>query len=250
MSGQPWLAATLAVIMIVTAGYCLTRLGLSWRRGRGTDRQADTMHVLMGVAMAGMLVPQLRLSWTGGWELVFGTVAATLVWRMFGQLRRRREAGHRTGHLLQHLLGCAAMLYVLVTGGALAAKAARGAIAAGPATAGGMTGGAMTAAGDSATLALGLAVALLASVVLTADRITSLPRVAVLAAAPGRTASASPAYAARPAAPSRPCLTRREPGQNAIVLAHRRGTPLSPRLSACCEIAMGLTMGYMLITML
>jgi len=25
---------------------------------------------------------------------------------------------------------------------------------------------------------------------------------------------------------------------------------LSPRLAACCEIAMGLTMGYMLITML
>ena len=26
--------------------------------------------------------------------------------------------------------------------------------------------------------------------------------------------------------------------------------PMSPRLAACCEIAMGLTMGYMLITML
>jgi len=28
------------------------------------------------------------------------------------------------------------------------------------------------------------------------------------------------------------------------------GPPLSPRLAACCEMAMGLTMGYMLITML
>ena len=27
-------------------------------------------------------------------------------------------------------------------------------------------------------------------------------------------------------------------------------TPLSPRLAACCEIVMGLTMGYMLILML
>jgi hypothetical protein len=26
--------------------------------------------------------------------------------------------------------------------------------------------------------------------------------------------------------------------------------PLSPRLAACCEIAMGVTMGYMLILML
>jgi hypothetical protein len=28
------------------------------------------------------------------------------------------------------------------------------------------------------------------------------------------------------------------------------GVPMSPRLSACCEIAMGVTMGYMLIAML
>jgi hypothetical protein len=28
------------------------------------------------------------------------------------------------------------------------------------------------------------------------------------------------------------------------------GAPMSPRLAACCEIVMGLTMGYMLITML
>ena len=30
----------------------------------------------------------------------------------------------------------------------------------------------------------------------------------------------------------------------------RRGVPLSPRLAACCEIVMGITMGYMLIVML
>jgi len=30
----------------------------------------------------------------------------------------------------------------------------------------------------------------------------------------------------------------------------RPSRPLSPRLAACCEIAMGVTMGYVLITML
>jgi hypothetical protein len=29
-----------------------------------------------------------------------------------------------------------------------------------------------------------------------------------------------------------------------------RAVPLSPRLAACCEIAMGVTMGYMLIVLL
>jgi hypothetical protein len=32
--------------------------------------------------------------------------------------------------------------------------------------------------------------------------------------------------------------------------SQRRAVPLSPRLAACCEIAMGVTMGYMLIVLL
>ena len=64
-------------------------------------------------------------------------------------------------------------------------------------------------------LALVLAVALFGGVVWSADQISGLAPVAVLAG--GATSSA---------------------------------VPLSPRLAACCEIAMGVTMGYMLIVLL
>jgi hypothetical protein len=42
------------------------------RGARPTDRHVDGIHVLMGVAMAGMLVPRLRVFWIGGWEVIFG----------------------------------------------------------------------------------------------------------------------------------------------------------------------------------
>jgi hypothetical protein len=209
MTGQPWLAATFAVIMIGTAGYCLTRLAVSWRRRRPTDRQVDAMHVLMGVAMAGMLVPRLRLLWTGGWEIIFAVSAVVFAWRI------ARGARNRSGHDAQHLLGCAAMLYMLALLAPLAARTGPP----GPA-APGMPG----SAAPGSAVPLVLAVALLGCVVWTADRMSSMAPVAELAAR-GSGLPAGPGMAAAP-------------------------VPLSPRLSACCEIATGVTMGYMLITML
>jgi hypothetical protein len=76
--------------------------------------------------------------------------------------------------------------------------------------------GAPGAAAGLPSLTLGLALALFAGVIWAVDRLVTSP-----AAAAGN---------ANPAAPARP--------------------PMSPRLAACCEIAMGLTMSYMLITML
>jgi len=73
------------------------------------------------------------------------------------------------------------------------------------------------------TVALGLALALFAGVLLTLDRLTSLGP-----------AGEEPAAA-------------RVTGYAA---AARVRAPMSPRLAAGCEIVMGLTMGYMLITML
>ncbi len=61
MTGQSWLADTFAGIMIITAIYCASRLVISRRQHRPTDHQVDGVHVLMGVAMAGMLVPRLRI---------------------------------------------------------------------------------------------------------------------------------------------------------------------------------------------
>jgi hypothetical protein len=80
-----------------------------------------------------------------------------------------------------------------------------------------MTAGEGGSAGALPVLAVVCAVGLLASVVLAADRLTVLARVpAVGTAGPGGTA----------------------------------GVPMSPRLAAGCDIAVGVTMGYLLVLMI
>ncbi len=229
MTGQPWLAAAFAVIMIGTAVYCLTRLAVSWRQRRPTDPRADGMHVLMGLAMAGMLVPRLRLLWTGGWEIAFAASAMLFAYRL---------ASRRQSHNAQHLLGCAAMLYMLVFIAPAAARTASSGLAA---------PGMVAPVAPESALSLVLAVALLACVIWTADRMSSMAPVAVLAArqsgaADGSDSARNTATEGHPRATAGPVpLSPRLPAGP---------VPLSPRLSACCEIVTGVTMGYMLIMML
>jgi hypothetical protein len=244
MGGQAWIADILAAVMLVTAGYCLGRLALSWRRGRPTERPVDAAHVLMGVAMAGMLVPSLRIFWTGGWEVIFGLGTAGFAWLAARELRTPKTAcGGPRHHHLQHVLACAAMVYML----AAAANAARAGSGGSGMT--GMAGG----AARFPTLALVLALALFGYVIWTADRLTSLAPVAALAvtAAPVQdlavTAATVPGLALATVAPAGSPAGR--PATTDGVTA-RMALPLSPRLAACCEIAMGVTMGYMLILML
>ena len=248
MAGPSWLAWTFAGAMIVVAAYCLTRLAASWRRHRPTDHRVDAMHVLMGVAMAGMLVPRLRVFWTGGWEVVFAVGAAWFGWLAIREFRGRPTVGGRPGHHLQHVLACGAMLYMYLAVATVAKAAARGAA----------MGGMAAASAHVRTLALALAVALLGYVIWTVDRLSSLAPVAALAArgAPvpvlagavgegGASLAAAggegPGSEGAGSAPSADGQVPAGPG---------RRLPLSPRLAACCEIAMGVTMGYMLILLL
>ena len=243
MAGPSWLAWTFASVVIVIAVYCLFRLLLSWRQHRPGDHQVDAIHVLMGAAMAGMLVPRLRVFWVGGWEVVFGAGAAWFAWLAIREFRGQRTVGGRPGLHLQHVLACVAMLYMFLAA-ATGAKAASGGSAAS-----GMAAG----AAHLPTLALVLAFALVGYVVWTADRLSSLEPVAVLAArvAPvpalagavggGGTSAAAASGIGGHGMP-------RDDGQ--APAGQGRRAPLSPRLAACCEIGMGVTMGYMLIVML
>jgi len=249
MTGQPWLAATFAVIMIGTAGYCLTRLAVSWRWRRPTDIHVDGMHVAMGVAMAGMLVPRLRLIWAGGWEIIFAVGAGLFAWRMARTASARWARAHHVAHGAragcqthdaQHLLGCAAMLYMLVI---LAPITSR--IAVPHSAAPGMPGPAAHSA-----VPLVLAVALLGCVAWTADRMSSMAPVADLAARQSGLAVRAGATAGSPLAAGAVPAGAPPAGAPPAGAAPAQPVPLSPRLSACCEIATGVTMGYMLITML
>jgi cytochrome b561 len=233
MGGQTWIAYTLAAVMIVTSVYCLSRLTVSWREKRPTERPVDAAHVLMGVAMAGMLVPRLRIFWTGGWEVVFGLGAVGFAWLAFRDMRTPvPECEAPRQHNLQHVLACGAMVYMLAAAPAAAAAGS------------GMSG----MAGEAArlpTLALILAVALFGYVIWTADRLTSLAPVAALAAA-GTPALVRAGGSAATDGQSAGLTESAGDGE----ARGSRPAPLSPRLAACCEIVMGVTMGYMLILML
>ena len=244
MAGPSWLAWTFASVMIIVAAYCLTRLVASWRQHRSTDRHVDAIHVLMGVAMAGMLVPRLLVLWVGGWEAVFGIGVAWFGWLAIREFRGQPTVGGQPGHHLQHVLACGAMLYMFLA----AATVAK--VAVGGSAMGGMAGG----AAHFRTLALVLAFALFGYVVWNADRLSSLAPVAALAA---RSAPVPVLAAAGPGGGGTSIVatggegshgTPSDDGQASAGQARR--APLSPRLAACCEIAMGVTMGYMLILML
>jgi hypothetical protein len=189
--------------------------------------------VVMGVAMAGMLVPRLDPFRDADWKVIFGVSAAWFAGRAIrqylGPRAGRRSPGHHAHHrphphYLHHLLASGAMLYMLAyaAGPAGAAAGAATAALAMP----GMAGAPLAAAGLP-SLTLALALALVAGVIWAVDWVL---------ASPGPVASPGPAAAAAAAAPGNPDAPARP--------------PMSPRLAACCEIVMGVTMSYMLITML
>jgi hypothetical protein len=98
------------------------------------------------------------------------------------------------------------------------------------------------------TLALVLAFALLGYVVWTTDRLPSLAPVAAFAApsvpVPVLTGAAATSSTAGDTSGST------LPAGDHAPAGRGWGPPVSPRLAACCEIAMGVTMGYALILML
>ncbi|WP_160311537.1 DUF5134 domain-containing protein, partial [Streptacidiphilus melanogenes] len=111
-----WLADGFAAVMLVTAAYCVGRLLLARRLGRSVEHEIDVVHVLTGVAMAGMLVPGLDPLGGAVWTGVFAATAlwftarTVLVWH-------RSEPGGRAASLrrhLPHLVLSGAMLYMYV----------------------------------------------------------------------------------------------------------------------------------------
>jgi hypothetical protein len=233
--------------MIVIALYSASRLAASrWQR-RETEFDADGVHAVMGVAMAGMLVPWLSPLPASAWEAVFGIAAAWFASQAIPIRRGNTRAGWRCAHPMPHLVECLAMLYMLLALPGPRAVGQRAGIH--------MAGmGASTGAAASfPALAVVLAIFMIGYLAWAADQLTSL--------AIGRTAgpprSAHPAsrqatpHGASPAGVMVAKGTRPAAGAEGARPANPAGRPmLAPRLSACTKIAMSLGMGYMLILML
>jgi Domain of unknown function (DUF5134) len=244
MSGPAWLTDIFAAVMITVAAYCASRLVVArwWRRP--TDVDSDGVHVVMGVAMAGMLVTGLRFLPVGIWEVVFATAAGWFGWR-FARVRRGAPLSQwRCPQPGPHLVECGAMLYMYLAVPAVAV-AAKGA-------AGGMGG--MSATGSRFSfLALVLALFMFGYVVRVGDRLSvQAPALAVAVPAVAVPVASGPQE-------SGTLMTATGP-ESAEAASHGRcagagpvsqGTSyLAPRCAAMCKIAMGITMGYMLILML
>ena len=249
MRGPSWLAGILAALMIATAAYCASRVVIARARRRADERDVDLVHTVMGVAMAGMLVSWLNPLPDQVWAVMFGAAAGWFGWRAWRGRRVRVAAGGGRpshGHHVPHLVMCGAMVYMLLAAGAVAAVASG--------THPGMAVGGPPAAGRFPLLALIPAVFMVGYVMWQADRLPALaraatgrPRASVPVASLAFSTTAGGGLASQPAAakPDVPDLPARPD-----LPASPAPRALSPRLAACCQIAMAATMGYMLILML
>ena len=220
MGGPAWLTAIFAAASLAVAVYCAGRLVVARRGHRPTELDTDGAHVIMGVAMAGMLVSGLRTLPSAIWEVVFAAAAVWFGYRMLQARRGAQSSPWRSSHPLPHLVECAAMVFMF-----LILPAAAGAATSSMS----MT---MTATESRFSfLTLPLAVYLFGYVVWLGDRVTLHAPALALATAPA-SAGPGPGYGSGSPSP--------EP-------AHPY---LAPRCAAICKITMGITMGYMLILML
>jgi hypothetical protein len=262
VTGPSWLAGILAAAMIVTAGYCASRLIIARAHQRRDERDVDLAHTVMGVAMAGMLVSWLNPLPDAVWAVMFGAGTGWFGWRAWRGRQHRTDAGDTDQspyrHHVPHLVMCGAMVYMLLAAGAVVS-----------ATHPGMAMGGPAAAGRFPLLALVLAVFMVGYVMWQADRLPALARASTPRAAPeaalelarmaaGGGQATQPyeqAAQASEAAPD-PRSAARRGGMFALRPVGRDNMPplnhrmLSPHLTACCQIAMAVSMGYMLILML
>jgi Domain of unknown function (DUF5134) len=213
MTGPGWLTAGFAGLMLLIAGSCAARVLVLRRRGRVIPLETDVLHVLMGVAMAGMLEPRLSPLPHSVWLIVFAVSAAWFAWRAVSARSRRRAAGRDSVHAWHpapHAAMSAVMVYMLVP--ARSESSGLGMSMAG------MSGSGLTA---NPAIALLLVLFMLGYVLWAADQLA--------ARSPGRTRLV-PAGATAPS----------ETAEHVSTLRFEAGT----------AIAMSVAMGYMLLPML
>jgi hypothetical protein len=110
-----WLLDSFAAVMLVVAAVSTARLITArlWLGGRGAAfADIDVAHLLMAIAMAGMLTASLHTLPDRAWQVVF---AVLTVWFAYRVLQDARVNGVRAlagGHCAPHLIHAASMLYM------------------------------------------------------------------------------------------------------------------------------------------
>jgi hypothetical protein len=255
-----WILDILAALMLAVAAVSAARLAAArpWRPG-SVITDTDVAHLLMAIAMAGMLVSGLATLPDTAWEVIFAVLTVWFGYRVTQDARANGTRALAGGHCAPHLVHSAAMLYMFL---ALAAPASTGQGMSGMAASSGMQ------SLKAPTLGLVFALILAGYTVWDLDQISGRLRggLARAQAAPRAVMAGAPAAVgvAEPPAPAfygtvatgtgndadhRPPPSG--PGQEA---GSRGGTArdvlLTPGMTIACRIAMGATMAFMLFIMI
>jgi Domain of unknown function (DUF5134) len=259
MSTPAGILEIFAAIMILVAEVSAGQLAIAraWTRRGGTDADIAVSQLLMGIAMAGILVPGLSTLPNAVWEVVFAVMTAWFAWGLRRESRGCGAAAVARGHHVPHLVHSAAMLYVFA---ALAGPSVEGAGMSTSGT-GGMSGMSGMAGGSSgglptlhaSTLALIFALLLIACTVHDLDRPAGVD--GYFHVVGRRSVPAGSALAAAAAGP----VARRQPAQADTAETAPRADPaahsaerllLSPAVAKGCQVAIGVTMAFILIVII
>ena len=119
-----WILDILAAVMLLVAATSAGRLVAArpWA-GPAGDTDIDVAHLLMGIAMAGMLVASLTTLPNDVWDVIFAVLTGWFGWRVYRESRGEGARVLADGCHMPHLVHSAAMLYMFV---AISAPAAAG----------------------------------------------------------------------------------------------------------------------------
>lgn len=262
MMTPAWVLDISAALMLAVAAVSAARLAAArpWRSGLAAAG-VDVAHLLMAIAMAGMLTASLTTLPNTAWEVVFGPLTAWFAWRVWRDARADGVRALAGGHCVPHLVHSGSMLYMLL---ALTAPAS-GAGTGGMAGMGESSGSGMQML-EYPTLAFAFALILAGYSVWDLDQLSGgrhglvgagmrLALADVPAMAGAEPAAAS--FSGPPAAGDAVITARAEaataggavpgkppggPGARALLLA--------PATAVGCRVVMGVTMAFMLVIMI
>ena len=100
--------------MLLVAAVSAGQLAVAraWTRSGARDADIAGSHLLMGIAMAGVLVASLSTLPNVAWEAVFAAMTAWFAWCLWRESRGSGAGALARGHYAPHLVHSAAMLYM------------------------------------------------------------------------------------------------------------------------------------------
>jgi Domain of unknown function (DUF5134) len=171
MTAPAWITWVFTALVILLALVSAARLLAARLRRQHAAADVDIVHALMGIAMAGMLMPRLSVLPGDLWIAMFAAGTAWFTWQAIGR-GRRGQGSASNGHPVPHAAECLAMVYMQMAAGSLGPAREHGTSMPGMTAGAGMSAGLNAIAGNP-VLALLLCVCMLGSALWTIDKLTA-----------------------------------------------------------------------------